>query len=91
MVVWYDVLFVVSKTLDSKEMQLYVAFKQIKGCLNKFLRKYRETGFTSAKIAATEVASAMKVEPKFRERCMKRRRNEAIKNASENDLKPIAF
>jgi hypothetical protein len=39
-------------------MQLDVAFIEIKGLIN-FLRKYRETGFTSGKIPATETASAM--------------------------------
>jgi hypothetical protein len=47
-----------------------------------FLQKYRETGFTSAKITATEIASAMSIKPKFREWCVKRKRNEeAMKNS----------
>jgi hypothetical protein len=70
MVIWYDILFAVnsvSKTLQSKETQLDVALTQIIGLVN-FLRKYRETGFTSAKIRATEIASVMDAEPKFKER-----------------------
>jgi hypothetical protein len=58
MVVWYDVLFAVNtvrKTFQFKEVQLDVAVTQIKA-LTDFLLKYRETEFTPAKMAGTEIA-----------------------------------
>lgn len=78
MVVWYDIMFainILSKILQSREMQLDVAIPHIKGLID-FLRKYRNTGFTSAKNTATEIASEMDVEHKFRERHVKQKRGE---------------
>jgi hypothetical protein len=55
----------VSKTLQTKEMQIDLTFTQIKRFKN-FLRKLEET----------EYASAMDVDPKFRELFAKRKRND---------------
>ncbi|KAH1170034.1 hypothetical protein KIL84_001019 [Mauremys mutica] len=73
----------VSKTLQSREMQLDLAITHIKGLID-FLRKYRNTGFTSAKNTATEIAAEMDVEHKFRERHVKRKRGEEeLENSPE--------
>ncbi len=68
MVIWYDILFavnLVSKHLQSKDMQLDVALTLVKGLID-FLQKFRATGFMSAKVTATEIALELEVEPKFR-------------------------
>lgn len=79
MVIWYDILFAVntvSKTLQSKDMQLDVALSQLDGLID-FMQKYRDTGFASAKATATEIASDMDTEPVTKAtRRVKRKRNE---------------
>ena len=70
MVIWYDLLFAVnnaSKFLQSEDMQIDVAIKELKILLS-FLQKYRETGFEEAMTKATEIASMMQVEPVFMEK-----------------------
>jgi hypothetical protein len=59
----------VTKTLSSKDMQL--TWAQKKNWIDSFLHNYRDTGFTSAKAAATGIATTID-EPKFRERFMKK-------------------
>lgn len=79
MVIWYDILFAVntvSKTLQSKDMQLDVALSQLDGLID-FMQKYRDTGFMSAKATATEIASDMDTEPVIKAtRRLKRKRDE---------------
>ncbi|XP_062118367.1 uncharacterized protein LOC133831984 [Humulus lupulus] len=87
MVIWYDLLFAVntaSKILQSEDMQIDVAIKELKILLS-FLQKYRETGFEEALTKATEIASMMEVEPVFMEkRKVYRKKFEQFQNFEEN-------
>ena len=77
MTIWYDILFTVnsvSKNLQSKDMCINMAIKQLKGFLS-FFETYRENGFENAFISAKEIVSEMDVEPKF---CEKRISREKI-------------
>ncbi|KAK9723733.1 hypothetical protein RND81_05G021600 [Saponaria officinalis] len=67
MVIWYDILAainIVSKTLQSEDMDIDDAITQLKG-LVFFFQKYRETGFEEALIEAKKIAVAMDIEPIF--------------------------
>lgn len=68
MVIWYDILFAVntvSKTLQSKDMQLDVALSQLNGLID-FMQKYRDTGFAAAKSTAIQIATDIDIEPVFK-------------------------
>ncbi|XP_060959309.1 uncharacterized protein LOC115720250 [Cannabis sativa] len=70
LVIWYDLLSAVNKVsivLQSEDMQIDVAIRQLKTLLS-FLQKYRETGFEETMVAATKIASEMKIEPVFIEK-----------------------
>ena len=70
--IWYDILFSVnsvSKTLQSKDMQIDVAINQLKGLIT-YLKTYRENGFESAINSTIKIANEMNIEPTFRERHM---------------------
>ncbi|KAK9697609.1 hypothetical protein RND81_08G048500 [Saponaria officinalis] len=67
MVIWYDILAainIVSKTLQSEDMDIDDAITQLKGLVS-FFHKYRETGFEEALIKAKNIAVAMDIEPIF--------------------------
>ncbi|KAK9683264.1 hypothetical protein RND81_10G127500 [Saponaria officinalis] len=69
MVIWYDILAainIVSKTLQSEDMDIDDAITQLKGLVS-FFQKYRETGFEEALIEAKKIAVAMDIEPIFHE------------------------
>ncbi|XP_076892902.1 uncharacterized protein LOC143544769 [Bidens hawaiensis] len=66
-VIWYEILSTVnfvSKRLQSKNMILDVAIKQVK-ILIKFFKNYREVGFSKAIDEATKIAIEMGVDPVF--------------------------
>jgi len=72
-VVRYDISFAVSiatKTLQSSEVELEWPSRKPKDSLIFF--KNTDTGFTFTKTAVIEIASAMDVQPKFREIFLKR-------------------
>ncbi|XP_052622865.1 uncharacterized protein LOC128128093 [Lactuca sativa] len=61
-VIWYDILYkinLVSKKLQSKEMLLDVAVKNLEGLINYF-EEYRESGFDFANSEAKEIANSVK-------------------------------
>ncbi|XP_010473753.1 PREDICTED: zinc finger MYM-type protein 1-like [Camelina sativa] len=67
MVIWYDLLSafnIISKTIQSEDMDLEVAIAQLGGLVG-YLKDYRETGFQKAKGEATEIAIQMDIEPAF--------------------------
>jgi hypothetical protein len=68
-VIWYELLLSVnsvSKILQSSDMNLDFAVNGLKGLL-KFLKNYRDTGFTSAIVDAKEIATISKIIPVFKE------------------------
>jgi len=65
LVIWYDLLFqinMISKLLQSKNMQFDIALECIKSA-TEFMKKYKENGFVSAQISATELAQELEMEP----------------------------
>ncbi|KAL7604442.1 hypothetical protein Lser_V15G20053 [Lactuca serriola] len=67
LVIWHEILFrinLVSKKLQSKDMILDVAIKNLEGLVNYF-EKYRENGFDTAINEAKNIAENIGVEPKF--------------------------
>lgn len=77
-VVWYDLLFstnVVSKYLQSKNMQLDVAVKSLQGLL-KFLSQYRSSGFKGAITTAKELAENLDVLPVFKSRRISKKKRQ---------------
>lgn len=67
-VFWYDILHRVnkiSKTLQKEDADLSVAVDMLDGAI-KWLKKYRETGFSSAITDAKEIAEEFGVDPIFK-------------------------
>lgn len=67
LVIWYDILNVVnvvSKTLQSEDMLIDIAMKQIEGLI-KYFEDYRNTGFADTMIKAKEIATEMGVDHEF--------------------------
>lgn len=67
LVIWYDVLFhvnLVSKSMQSERIDLSDATKMMHKCL-KFLKDYRDEGFTKAFIAAKDIAEEAEMSPEF--------------------------
>lgn len=77
-VIWYDILYavnLVSKELQSKDMLIDVAIEKVQGLIS-FFNQYRETGFSNAVEAATEIALDMDIGTIFRKkRQIKRKRH----------------
>ncbi|KAG7548423.1 hypothetical protein ISN44_As12g036130 [Arabidopsis suecica] len=80
MVIWYNLLSVVnivSKSLQSEDMNIDVAISQLKGLVSYF-QKYRESGFEKAKTEAKEIAESLEIDPVFpkkAKRVIKRKRH----------------
>ncbi|XP_028091035.1 uncharacterized protein LOC114291179 [Camellia sinensis] len=69
-VIWYNLLFhvnSVSKLLQSKDMGIAVAVKQLDG-LVKYIAMYREVGFMEAMVEPKEMTSELGIEPTFVEK-----------------------
>ncbi|ANM65790.1 zinc finger MYM-type-like protein [Arabidopsis thaliana] len=80
MVIWYNLLSVVNimtKSLQSEDMNIDVAISQLKGLVSYF-RKYRESGFKKAKVEAKEIVVPLEIDPIFArkaKRVIKRKRH----------------
>ncbi|XP_052624860.1 uncharacterized protein LOC111905161 [Lactuca sativa] len=76
-VIWYEVLNhvnIVSKKLQSKDMHLDNAIKEINKLIGYF-KNYRETGFSKAIVEAKEIAIEMGIDPIFpQKRLIERKR-----------------
>ncbi|XP_021980504.1 zinc finger MYM-type protein 1-like [Helianthus annuus] len=89
MVIWYEVLHainVVSKNLQSKDMCIDIAIKQLDGLIIYF-KKFRDEGFENAMIEAKELALKMGIEPSFREKRVIRRNRRFDENVDNETLK----
>ncbi|KAJ0457180.1 putative ribonuclease H-like superfamily [Helianthus annuus] len=89
MVIWYEVLHainVVSKNLQSKDMCIDIAIKQLDGLIIYF-KKFRDEGFENAMIEAKELALKMGIEPSFREKRVIRRNRIFDENVDNETLK----
>ncbi|XP_076937635.1 uncharacterized protein LOC143605378 [Bidens hawaiensis] len=76
-IIWYEVLDkvnIVSKRLQSKDMHLEIAIKEIKRLID-FFKKFRENGFSKAIDEAEKVAFEMGIDPIFaQKRVIKRKK-----------------
>ncbi|XP_021979362.1 zinc finger MYM-type protein 1-like [Helianthus annuus] len=89
MVIWYDVLYavnLVSKNLQSKDMCIDVAIKQLDGLIYYF-KKFRDEGFEKAMSTAKELDLKMGIEPSFREKRIIQRNRRFDENADNETLK----
>ncbi|XP_076941089.1 uncharacterized protein LOC143610513 [Bidens hawaiensis] len=90
-IIWYEILSTVnfvSKRLQSKNMILDVAIKQVKNLI-KFFKNYREVGFSKAIDEATNIAIEMGVDPTLDETKLKSccyTLQEALKHGDESDV-----
>lgn len=85
LIIWHDLLFVVnnvSKFLQTKDMQMDVAIKELESLLG-FLKQYREIGYDQAKLQATTIAIEMDIEPVFIEKRRVQRKRQFDDNASD--------
>ncbi|XP_071689073.1 uncharacterized protein [Rutidosis leptorrhynchoides] len=67
LVIWYEILFkinLVSKKLQSKDMLLDVAVKNLEGLIDYF-KNYRENGLDNAINEAKQIAETVEIEPEF--------------------------
>ncbi|XP_039045651.1 uncharacterized protein LOC120185532 [Hibiscus syriacus] len=69
-VIWFDILYtvnLVSKNLQSKDMLIDVAIKEVKGLIF-FFEEFRNTEFSKAVDIAKQIATEMDVDPIFPQR-----------------------
>lgn len=91
-IIWYDILCAinsVSKLLQSKDMQIDVAMKKIRGLIC-FFEKYRENGFESAMDSAKKLAIEMDIDPIFPQRREIRRKKHFDENPSTSSNAPLS-
>ena len=74
----YLLLTLSVKTLQAKDIQIDIAFDQLKGLL-AFLKKFRENGFATTLISAKEITIQMNKEPVFVKKESFIERNDFIK------------
>ncbi|XP_071689120.1 uncharacterized protein [Rutidosis leptorrhynchoides] len=87
-VIWYQVLNevnIVSKTLQSKDMNIEIAIKEINRLIEYF-KDYRETGFTKAIDEAKEIAIKMDVDPVFLEKRVIHKKKRFDESSSSQDV-----
>lgn len=101
LVIWYEILFkinLVSKKLQSNDMLLDVAVKNLEGLVTYF-ENYRETGFDKAIIEAKQIAETIDVEPEFpiKRASYRKKQFDEIPNtereeqSAKKNLEPITF
>ncbi|KAL6560427.1 hypothetical protein OROGR_003986 [Orobanche gracilis] len=88
LVLWYQILYtvnLVSKNLQSKDMLLDVAIKEV-DVLIKFFELFRETGFSKAIDDAKEISVEMNIDPVFRQKRLVSRKKQFDENSSNQDV-----
>ncbi|KAL6561543.1 hypothetical protein OROMI_017144 [Orobanche minor] len=89
-VIWFDLLShvnVVSKQLQTKDMQIDVAIRDINSLIS-FFKEYRETSFPIALERAKEIATELKVDPQFPHKREKKKKKQF--DESTNDMPPLS-
>ncbi|XP_071715099.1 uncharacterized protein [Rutidosis leptorrhynchoides] len=87
-VIWYQVLNevnIVSKKLQSKDMHIEIAIKEINSLI-EFFKDYRETGFSQAIDEAKEIAVKMNVDPIFTQKRLIHRKKRFDESSSSQEL-----
>ncbi|XP_042387582.1 zinc finger MYM-type protein 1-like [Zingiber officinale] len=92
LVIWHDILHkinLVSKKLQSEDMRLDVAVKQLAGLVS-FFEKYRENGFSLAMVDAKKIAFDMEIEPVFptKRKISRKRHFDEIANTERENQSP---
>ncbi|XP_062099617.1 uncharacterized protein LOC133805448 [Humulus lupulus] len=89
MTIWYDILFPInsiSKHLQSKNMDIDKDIKDLNGLLSYF-EDYRQNGFVVAMNSAKKIAIEMRIEPKFCEKRLIRRKKQFDENVDVDIIK----
>ena len=87
-VIWYEVLFavnLVSKTLQTKDMLIYVAIEKVQGLIS-FFKEYRETVFLEALEIAKGIAIEMDIGTTFRTRREIKRKRQFDENPDDTNI-----
>ncbi|XP_071699870.1 uncharacterized protein [Rutidosis leptorrhynchoides] len=87
-VIWYQVLNevnIVSKKLQSKDMHIEIAIKEINR-LVEYFKDYRETGFSKAIDEAKEIAVKMDVDPVFPQKRLIHRKRRFDESSSSQEV-----
>ncbi|XP_020882685.1 zinc finger MYM-type protein 1-like isoform X1 [Arabidopsis lyrata subsp. lyrata] len=93
MVIWYNLLSavnIVSKSLQSVDMNIDVAIPQLKGLVSYF-QKYRDSGFEKAKLEAKEIADSMEIEVVFPRKQSGSLKEKEIMVKNQRELKEVWF
>ena len=86
-VIWFDILSainLVSKKLQSHDMLIDVAIKEVEGLIS-FFEKFRDTGFDKAINVAKEIAIEMDIDPVFRQKRVIRRKRQFDESSVDHD------
>ncbi|PWA52825.1 zinc finger MYM-type protein 1 [Artemisia annua] len=87
-VLWFEILYavnLVSKKLQSSDMLIDIAIKEVKGLIS-FFEEFRETGLSKAINDAKEIAVEMDVDPVFVQKRVIRRKRQFDENPIDNDV-----
>ena len=91
MVIWHDILLkinLVSKKLQSKDMCIDAALKNLEGLIS-FFENYRENGFASAMIEAKNIACDMGIEPEFPKKRQSHRKKQFNENINDETVQSV--
>ncbi|GJU03954.1 zinc finger MYM-type protein 1-like protein [Tanacetum coccineum] len=86
-VIWFEILYVVnlvSKKLQSSDMLIDIAIKEVKGLIS-FFEEFRETGLSKAINDAKEIAVEMDIDPVFVQKRVIRRKRQFDENTIDDD------
>ena len=86
-VIWFEILYavnLVSKKLQSSDMLIDIAIKEVKGLIS-FFEEFRETGLSKAINDAKEIAVEMDVDPVFVQKRVIRRKRQFDENPVDHD------
>ncbi|GKA40753.1 zinc finger MYM-type protein 1-like protein [Tanacetum coccineum] len=86
-IIWFDILSavnLVSKRLQSDDMLIDVAIKEVEGLI-LFFEKFRDTGFDKAMNLAKEIAIEMDIDPIFRQKRIIRRKRHFDEISNDQD------
>ncbi|XP_074271852.1 uncharacterized protein LOC141595785 [Silene latifolia] len=88
-IIWYEMLYhvnLVSKSLQSKDMFIDVAIKEMKGLVT-FFEEFRETGLENAIEEAKKIALEININPVFPQRRVIRRKRQFDENQDNPSMR----
>ncbi|GJU86583.1 zinc finger MYM-type protein 1-like protein [Tanacetum coccineum] len=87
-VIWFDILYtvnLVSKRIQSKDMRIDVAIKEVKELIS-FFKDYRETGYSKSIEEAKKIAIEMDIDPVFTQKHAIHRKKHFDENSDSQDV-----